>query len=174
MPEWRIGLDVWNSTPSGTTTWAEDFLTALRSRGLVPLEPSVAGSRLTLGLDLSAASIEDAIATLLKLSDHTSRRLRLRRLTVADEIQMRYGASVPPLVGAREVAALLKVSRPRVTELLRTGSLPKPAEVLASGPVWSLAAIDDWKVRWPRRGGRPSVANPNPPTARRSKPGRGR
>ncbi len=60
----------------------------------------------------------------------------------------------PPMLGASELAVLLSVSRQRVHELRASGRLPKPVEVLASGPIWSKPTIEAFVKRWDRSPGR--------------------
>lgn len=48
------------------------------------------------------------------------------------------------LMGVAEVAALLGVSRQRVTQLAKTDGFPSPASKLASGPVWESADVEKW------------------------------
>jgi predicted DNA-binding transcriptional regulator AlpA len=54
------------------------------------------------------------------------------------------------LVGVREVASLLSVSRQRADQLVRTKGFPDPVAELASGRIWERAAV----VRWARETGR--------------------
>jgi len=54
------------------------------------------------------------------------------------------------LVGAAEIAAMLDVSRQRVTQLAREPGFPEPEIELASGRVWKREAI----VRWARANGK--------------------
>lgn len=48
------------------------------------------------------------------------------------------------LVGVAEVAALLGVSRQRVSQLAASESFPAPEAQLAAGPVWLRAAVEQW------------------------------
>jgi hypothetical protein len=47
------------------------------------------------------------------------------------------------LVGVVKVAAMLGVSRQRVSQLADTKDFPAPAAVLAAGPVWERQAVED-------------------------------
>lgn len=48
------------------------------------------------------------------------------------------------LVGVREVAAILNWEPAKVSTYYRRGKLPKPIEVLASGPVWYAFQIEGY------------------------------
>ena len=54
------------------------------------------------------------------------------------------------LVGVREIARLLSVSRQRADQLVRTKGFPDPIAELASGRIWERAVV----VRWARVTGR--------------------
>ncbi len=56
----------------------------------------------------------------------------------------------PRLVGVREIAKLLGLSRQRADQLVRTKGFPDPVAELASGRIWERAAI----VRWAHDTGR--------------------
>jgi len=67
--------------------------------------------------------------------------------------------AVPDLVGTREVAKLLNVSRQRLAQLRENKpDFPKPIVELAAGPVWTRAALDTWMASWSRQPGRPGGA----------------
>jgi hypothetical protein len=44
--------------------------------------------------------------------------------------------------GLAEIAAALYIKRKKVAKWYRKGRLPKPTDVLATGPIWSAEAID--------------------------------
>ena len=57
------------------------------------------------------------------------------------------------LVGAREIAQMLGVSRQRVSQLTQRKDWPAPDAVLASGKVWKTEDIEAWvKARDERLG----------------------
>ena len=56
----------------------------------------------------------------------------------------------PRLVGIREIAKLLSLSRQRADQLVRTKGFPDPVAELAGGRVWERGAI----VHWARTTGR--------------------
>jgi hypothetical protein len=66
---------------------------------------------------------------------------------------VRCAAVVPDLLGSREVATRLGVSRQRFAELRSSGRLPVPVAEPSSGPVWLSRAIDDFAARWVRQPG---------------------
>jgi hypothetical protein len=63
--------------------------------------------------------------------------------------------AVPELLGVKELADLLGVSRQRASELSRSGQFPTPSAILAAGPVWTSAAVATFLALWERRAGRP-------------------
>jgi predicted DNA-binding transcriptional regulator AlpA len=48
------------------------------------------------------------------------------------------------LVGVAEVAALLGVTKQRVTQLAEKPDFPKPTVRLAAGPIWERADVEAW------------------------------
>lgn len=58
--------------------------------------------------------------------------------------------------GVSEVAALLGVSRQRVSELRARDGFPEPIAELASGPVWAVTSLRSFVANWPRKPGRPA------------------
>lgn len=56
----------------------------------------------------------------------------------------------PRLVGVREIAQLLSVSRQRADQLVRTKGFPEPVAELSSGRIWHRGSV----VRWAKATGR--------------------
>lgn len=50
----------------------------------------------------------------------------------------------PRLLGVKECAAILGVSRQRVSQLALTETFPKPVAHLASGPIWETKIIEQY------------------------------
>jgi hypothetical protein len=72
----------------------------------------------------------------------------------------------PELVGHKETAAILGVSKQRLDELLRTHpEFPRPVVQLAAGPIWIRSGIKRFLETWPRRAGRPPKADQQRRTA---------
>ncbi len=65
-------------------------------------------------------------------------------------------STLPEVVSAPEVAAILGVTRQRVHQLLSRPGFPEPLFRLGSGPVWSAEAIRSFDTRWDRKPGRPA------------------
>ena len=55
-------------------------------------------------------------------------------------------AVVGRLVGVREIAQLLSVSRQRADQLVRTKGFPDPIAELASGRIWERAVVVQWAL----------------------------
>lgn len=51
------------------------------------------------------------------------------------------------LLGAAEIAALLRVSRQRVTQLTHTDGFPDPVLRLRMGALWHAQDVRDWAAR---------------------------
>lgn len=56
------------------------------------------------------------------------------------------------LIGPKEVAELLGVSRQRVTQLARQPGFPKPVAVLKAGKIWDADEIRAWAEKRRREG----------------------
>ncbi len=67
---------------------------------------------------------------------------------------------VPTLVGVREIADLLGVTKQRASELARTAGFPPPLTTLAAGPVWAETTVRKFVETWQRRPGRPAAPLP--------------
>lgn len=77
-------------------------------------------------------------------------------LTV-DELERRAAEpTMPPLVGASEVAELLGVSRQRVHQLRSHPEFPAPLVEVAMGPLWDERAVEKFARDWERKPGRPA------------------
>jgi hypothetical protein len=48
------------------------------------------------------------------------------------------------LVGVAEIAAMLGITRTRVTQLSKANAFPDPVARLAAGPVWRLDDVQHW------------------------------
>lgn len=66
----------------------------------------------------------------------------------------------PGLIGLAELAARLKISKQRASELARTSHFPKPYVHLAAGPVWLEPTIESFVSEWKRKPGRPRKVDP--------------
>jgi predicted DNA-binding transcriptional regulator AlpA len=63
------------------------------------------------------------------------------------------GVEIPPLVGHKEVREMLGWSKSQLDTYIRRaatkefppGMFPKPIQVLASGPIWTRAQIEEWE-----------------------------
>ncbi len=68
------------------------------------------------------------------------------------------------LVGAQEIAELLKVTRQRVHQLSRDNQFPRPVAELAAGQIWRREDIEQWrdKIR-PTTQNDPRAERPAPP-----------
>jgi hypothetical protein len=71
-------------------------------------------------------------------------------------------SNLPYLVGTKEVADMLEISRQRIHELRKAGRFPEPIIELAAGPIWLRTTIDSFNLQWIRTPGRPRAHRPTP------------
>ena len=97
----------------------------------------------------------EIVSVAIELPEHLERRLEQQNQIT--------------LVGIRELADLLGVTRQRASQIAATRNFPAPLAKLAAGPVWNKASLtwflEDW-AREPRRPG------PKPGSRRSSSGGR--
>jgi hypothetical protein len=70
--------------------------------------------------------------------------------------------AMPNLVGIGEIAAMVGLTRQRVSGLARSGAFPRPLADLKSGPVFSKAAVERFLETWGRKPGRPTKGSRRP------------
>jgi len=111
---------------------------------------------------VTADSAKRAVELGLRLFRSALQQVGIKQNIVAVEIQTLddlsrgvKGANFPELVGVAELAAILKVSKQRVSELARLPDFPRPIVHLKSGPVWRKATVIRHMRHWARRPGRP-------------------
>ncbi|GII96762.1 hypothetical protein [Sinosporangium siamense] len=76
-------------------------------------------------------------------------------VTVGKDKESLAGAA-PFLVGYVEIAAMFGFSRQRAREIAETHDIfPAPLARLATGPVFTLAGVQEFMAKWERRPGRP-------------------
>lgn len=72
-----------------------------------------------------------------------------------EELERRaYAPTMPTLVGASEVAAMLGVTRQRVHQLRGHPAFPEPLVEVAMGPLWDERAVEKFGRVWERKPGR--------------------
>jgi predicted DNA-binding transcriptional regulator AlpA len=64
--------------------------------------------------------------------------------------------NIPELAGVAEVSKMLRVSKQRVSELLKGNRFPRPITVLEASPVWRSTTILRFAQEWERKPGRPA------------------
>ncbi len=55
------------------------------------------------------------------------------------------GKSLPPLVGVTEAAAILGWDKRKIATYMKRGVFPAPIQKLASGSIWTLKQIEDYR-----------------------------
>lgn len=170
--EWTVGIE--GRPPSGRSYEVERDGVAL-TEALVDLDPGcgatayVDGERGMVGATFAveADSAEAAVA----LASSTFRAAAERTMggdvaivsvdaKTAEEAD-RELAEAPghlDLVGTKEIAEMLGVTKQRVSDLARTDRFPAPVAHLAVGRIWTRPSIGHFLDEWDRRPGRPSKA----------------
>jgi hypothetical protein len=160
--EWSVGVELGldgSQRADEVEEAAEELLDALAEAA-----PAVGVSAASLGVQLSVrarsavAAVKVAVAAVEKASAdvrlaHTGVYHAEASTTERLDAWLRQ-PSFPELVGTSEVAALLGVSRQRVSELSRAAHFPQPMTSLASGPVWAKPGILRFMDEWDRAPGR--------------------
>ena len=70
------------------------------------------------------------------------------------------GSVKQPLMGFKEIADLLGVSRQRARQLAATPAFPEPVARLAAGPIYESAAVEAWAKTRNTKSGRPRKDSP--------------
>lgn len=74
-------------------------------------------------------------------------------------------ADIPELASAADAAEILDVTRQRVHQLLKGNArFPAPIARVASGPLWTRAAIEWFNSTWERKSGRPPASTKDSPS----------
>jgi hypothetical protein len=125
---------------------------------------TVSPGRFSLFLTVDATSPEAALRTVRGIARDAMRKTNIKssRYPVGVEIYTdeeidRANADplYPEVVGVAEVAAMLRVSKQRVSELTSSKRFPRPLYKLAAGPVWVKPEIEAFVEKWERKPGRP-------------------
>ena len=157
MSEWSVSIEA----TTGAALDPERLLEAL-----MPFHAVVsAGTEGEFGVAMTLAApdyrmaVAKAVHVVLAALELHEDDFELRWLevqTLAEQHRRLQEPSLPPVVGVRETAQLLGVSRQRVSQLASESPLfPRPLVLLAAGPVWLRSSIDSFANVWPRRSGRP-------------------
>lgn len=151
--------------PDGASTVAQlDELEAVLSAHAVELDASVSttnGGYVVAGWTrastsaVAGAAVEAAVVDAATRVGLHGRTVELRIRTAEQlEADLRR-PTVPALLGASDVAALLGVSRQRVHQLAASHpDFPAPLVHLRMGPLWSEAAVEAFARSWTRTPGR--------------------
>ena len=165
---WHASAIGTSGTPTGTS---------VRVGGTI----TVAGPDIRLALRKAVRIIHHALLEIGLPSPWKVTRLEI--MSVEEQECELARSNAPELVGLSELAAILGVSKQRVSELRRLDGFPHPLAQLAAGPVWARPMIQRFIDQWPRRPGRPRkvaadesgvnlVAEPGDPGEARSSHGK--
>ncbi|MDQ1438680.1 MAG: hypothetical protein QOK43_2309 [Acidimicrobiaceae bacterium] len=169
--EWSVDIDLGIDTSQRkerVAEAAEDLLDLLAdtdadAAAVVSVGGSSVGVRLSVRSKSAAAAVKAAVTRVERAAAeaglHHSGARRVEAATAEWLDAALAEPSMPVLVGTSEVAALLGVTRQRVSELARAGHFPSPLAILASGPVWMETAIARFVESWDRAPGRRPIAD---------------
>jgi len=170
--EWTVGIE--GRAPSGRVYEEERDGLALME-ALADLDPGcgaatyVDGERGVVGATLAveAGSAEAALALAVSTFRAAAERAMGGDVAVVSveakttEEADRELADAPrhlDLVGTKEIAQMLGVTKQRVSDLSRSDKFPAPVAHLAVGRIWTRSSIGHFLDEWDRRPGRPSKA----------------
>ena len=166
--EWSVAVDLaldGSQSRRKVADSAEELVDLLAdSAPAIGVGESSVGVQLSVMSRSAAAAVKTAVRRVESAAAEAGLRHRGPQRVEATTVDALEAAlaesSMPALVGTSEVAALLRVSRQRVSELSRAGHFPTPLATLASGPVWMEAAIARFAESWDRSPGRRRTGEP--------------
>ncbi len=164
MKEWSIEFDVPHPLPLGETlgNLVVDLLRMLRRFSAVAAHDAVLLSvRMSVQAATAGVAISRARGALLtalrRVGFPGSPEITRIQVENVEQLERRLRESnVPELAGVAEVSKILKVSKQRVSELLKSKHFPRPITVLEASPVWRSATILRFAQDWERKPGRPA------------------
>ena len=168
MVEWSVNVELGldgSQASSKVADAAEELLDLLPDGApAVGVGESSVGVQLCVRSRSAVAAVKTAVNRVERaaaLAGLRHRRVEAVEAATVERLKVALAEpSLPALVGTAEVAALLGVSRQRVSELSRAGHFPTPLATLASGPVWMEAAIARFAESWDRSPGRRPKGEP--------------
>lgn len=160
MSQWSARVDlagiITDDQAADLAEALEDHFAAIGTERRVP--------QTTAQLTVEAGSVllatRAAIATVTaaaRASGITPRVTGVEIITEAELDRRNATPSIPDLVTATEAAALLGVTRQRITELASQSGFP-PAVGGAGRRLWVKAQVEAFNRRWDRKPGRPALA----------------
>jgi hypothetical protein len=112
---------------------------------------------------VEAASVGQAIATLLALLSADDEVVRIEAMTGEDRQLQVEQPRLPDLVGVVDIQELAGLnSKQRALQVSALPGFPRPALETRSGRLWARAAVERFLRQWPRRPGRPGGQPPAP------------
>lgn len=159
--QWSVRFEISRPDLVFTEDHADEIMDALESHSAsVSYSTHTMSARFCVDADLpmrAAASGLQLLRSALKKAGIKAPPASIAEFEVQafDDLDRSLGeANVPDLVGVAETAEILKVSRQRVSQLMRVRNFPRPFVILASGPVWKKSTITRHVGHWDRRPGR--------------------
>jgi len=118
----------------------------------------VGGDRLTTTLTVDAKDLSAAVAAAAKrVMKIVPGDLLAAAAATCEEFdrQAEERTAREELVGIGEIAAMLKISKQRVTTLSKRSDFPSPVQRLAAGPIYRKSDLSTFADGWQRKAGRP-------------------
>ena len=161
MREWSVAVGIGDLVPGSA---GPEHVAAVAEK-LAGLSPAVSlgADSLTVRIAVEADDAPKAGAAAVKAVSPALRAAGLGTATVRELEVVEWGLfeerllepTYPELVGITEIAAILKTSRQRASELARSSKFPAPLADLAAGPVWLKPTVMRFAGEWDRKPGRP-------------------
>lgn len=129
------------------------YLASRHVPGRVSVQLSVEESTARRAIDTAVREVTAA----LRAYGHTPHIARIEALP-EEELDEHLDALPVELMGMREIAVLLDVSRQRADQISKRPDFPQALAELASGSIWPGAAVRRWATTWERKKGRPRTA----------------
>lgn len=166
MTDWSVEIEADVDTQRLFEEWAEDLIGALDELGASSPAVSGADEKAVIRVFVSAQDPASAVwagehfaRDALTKAGVGVRTIRSAEAVEESEFERRLDApTFPTVMGVAEVAARLNVTKQRVSELCKEGTLPTPVARLAAGPIWTAPMVHSFAESRDRRQARKPAA----------------
>lgn len=169
-PDFTLSITARSTVHSKTRTELRELsgrlAASFRDQGMSPPLTTLSDDEIEATFSINAADLVEALGNGLDLWEKLATEVtigdweivRVEAATEAMVDRELASSSIPPLVGVKEIAQLLGVSKQRVSKLKDDERFPRPVAYLASGPVWTASSTGRFLEEWARvPGRRPTV-----------------
>jgi hypothetical protein len=167
MSEWIVSVSVDTATGLDEQALVELADAAERRDASVSRRAARPGFTVTVGVTAAdpLAAAQDGVRWVLDelAADRTGAVVDLRVTTPEQFETEALHPDFPELASAADAADILGVSRQRVHQLAASNTrFPAPIARVATGPLWTVPAIEHFAEVWERKPGRPAAAQRTP------------